>query len=166
MKSIEKILVSSCLLGENVRYHGGHALIISSFFTLWKSEGRIIGLCPEVAAGFSVPRPPSEIVGIGGGDSVLNETATVRKQDGMDYSEQFFLGANMALNLIQEHKIKLAILKEGSPSCGVNQIYDGTFSGKKVDGRGVTASYLLHHGVKVFSEYQINEAALFLTTLD
>jgi uncharacterized protein YbbK (DUF523 family) len=163
---MEKIFLSACLLGERVRYHGGEANIVSDIIEKWKKEGRIVSLCPEVSAGFSVPRPPSEIYGEGGGSAVLNGTAKVVKKDHNDYSDLFVLGAQNTMKMILEHKIKMAILKEGSPSCGVNFIYDGTFSGKKVTGQGVTSSLLKKNGIHVFAETQIEEAQLFLTYIE
>ncbi len=163
---MEKIFISSCLLGEKVRYHGGDALVISSIMEKWKNEGRIVSLCPEVSAGFSVPRPPSEISGEGGGSAVLSGKAKVVKKDHQDYSDLFILGAQNALKIIVDHKIKIAILKEGSPSCGANFIYDGSFSGKKIVGQGVTSSLLKQNGIEVFAETQIEEADRFLAQIE
>jgi uncharacterized protein YbbK (DUF523 family) len=163
---MEKIFISSCLLGEKVRYHGGDASVISNIIEKWKKEGRIVSLCPEVSAGFSVPRPPSEIYGEGGGSAVIDGTAKVVKKDHKDYSDLFILGAKNTMQMILEHKIKMAILKEGSPSCGVNFIYDGSFSGKKVMGQGVTSSLLSRNGIQVFAEIQIEEAERFLTSIE
>jgi uncharacterized protein YbbK (DUF523 family) len=163
---MEKIFISSCLLGEKVRYHGGDASVISNIIEKWKKEGRIVSLCPEVSAGFSVPRPPSEIYGEGGGIAVLNGKAKVVKKDHIDYSDLFVLGAQNTMKMILEHKIKMAILKEGSPSCGVNFIYDGSFSGKKVMGQGVTSSLLKKNGIQVFADSQLEEAERFLTSIE
>lgn len=71
---MEKILISACLLGEKVKYHGGHALYANSTLDLWRNEGRLVMVCPEVSAGFATPRPPAEIVGGGDGASVLNDS--------------------------------------------------------------------------------------------
>ena len=106
----EKIFFSSCLLGEKVRYHGGDAAVVSRIINKWKKEGRIVSLCPEVSAGFSVPRPPSEISGEGGGSAVLTGKAKVVKKDHQDYSDLFVLGAQNAMKIILEHKIKMSIL--------------------------------------------------------
>lgn len=163
---MEKILISACLLGEKVRYHGGDAIIQHSLLEQWQKEGRIISLCPEVSAGFPTPRPPSEIIGSGGGQSVLDQKAKVMKRDGSDYSSLFIQGAQNALSLVQKHSIKVAVLKEGSPSCGSAQIYDGSFTGKKMEGQGVTAALLSSHGIAVFSEFQLESVQKFLDRLE
>jgi len=155
---MEKILISACLLGEKVRYHGGHAYCANSILDKWKEEGRLVLICPEISAGLSVPRPPSEIVGRGGGDAVLCGDARVEKEGGKDYSKVFLSGAKNALAVAQMHKIKVAILKDGSPSCGSIEIYSGDFSGKRIEGLGVTAAILKRNGVVVFSEKQIDLA--------
>ena len=153
-------------MGEKVRYHGGDATVISNIMEKWKKEGRIVCLCPEVSAGFSVPRPPSEIYGEGGGSAVLHGKAKVVKKDHNDYSDLFVMGAQNTMKMILEHKIKMAILKEGSPSCGVNFIYDGSFSGKKIMGQGVTSSLLKRNGIQVFADTQLEEAERFLAYIE
>ena len=62
---MEKILISACLLGERVKYHGGHALVENSTLDQWRKEERLVIICPEVSAGFPTPRRPSEIIGGG-----------------------------------------------------------------------------------------------------
>ena len=72
---------------------------------------------------------------------------------------QFLSGAYQALELVQKHGIRIAVLKANSPSCGNLLTYDGTFSGVKVSGEGVTAALLKRHGVQVFSELELPQAA-------
>ncbi|WP_431078246.1 DUF523 domain-containing protein [Pseudomonas siliginis] len=161
---MEKILVSRCLLGHRVRYDGG----ASGPFDLleqWIEEGRIVPLCPEVAGGLPTPRAAAEIPG-GQGGEVLDGTAAVITTDGEDVSAQFLEGARQALDLVQKHGIRVAVLKANSPSCGNLLTYDGTFSGVKVSGEGVTAALLKRHGVRVFSELELVEAAVTLAALD
>ncbi len=161
---MEKILVSRCLLGHRVRYDGG----ASGPFDLleqWIEEGRVVPLCPEVAGGLPTPRAAAEIPG-GQGGEVLDGTAAVITTDGEDVSAQFFEGARQALELVQKHGIRVAVLKANSPSCGNLLTYDGTFSGVKVSGEGVTAALLKRHGVRVFSELELAEAAVTLAALD
>jgi uncharacterized protein YbbK (DUF523 family) len=67
---------------------------------------------------------------------------------------------------VRKHDIRIAVLKANSPSCGNLLTYDGTFSGVKVSGEGVTAALLKRHGVQVFSELELPQAAAVLTTLD
>ncbi|RON75715.1 purine-nucleoside phosphorylase [Pseudomonas fluorescens] len=161
---MEKILVSRCLLGHRVRYDGG----ASGPFDLleqWIEEGRVVPLCPEVAGGLPTPRAAAEIPG-GQGGEVLDGTAAVITTDGEDVSAQFLEGARQALELVQKHGIRVAVLKANSPSCGNLLTYDGTFSGVKVNGEGVTAALLKRHGVRVFSELELAEAAVTLAALD
>lgn len=114
-------------------------------------------LCPEVAGGLPTPRAAAEIPG-GQGGEVLDGTAAVITTDGEDVSAQFLEGARQALELVQKHGIRVAVLKANSPSCGNLLTYDGTFSGVKVSGE-VTAALLKRHGVRVFSELELPQAA-------
>lgn len=161
---MDKILVSRCLLGHRVRYDGG----ASGPFDLleqWISEGRVVPLCPEVAGGLPTPRAAAEIPG-GQGGEVLDGIAAVMTTEGEDVSAQFLDGARQALELVRKHGIRVAVLKANSPSCGNLLTYDGTFSGVKLSGEGVTAALLKRHGVQVFSELELPQAALALTQLD
>ncbi|SFW37706.1 DUF523 domain-containing protein [Pseudomonas sp. NFACC04-2] len=160
---MEKILVSRCLLGHRVRYDGGASGPYDQL-RQWLDEGRIVALCPEVAGGLPTPRAAAEIPG-GQGGQVLDGHAAVITTDGEDVSAQFLSGAYQALGQVREHGIRIAVLKANSPSCGNLQTYDGTFSDVKVSGEGVTAALLKRHGVKVFSELELAEAALALKVL-
>lgn len=162
---MHKILVSSCLLGCKVRYDGGSNLVTDAVFKSWKSQGRLVSVCPETAGGLSTPRPACEIIG-GDGRAVLVNKAKVLSKIGEDFSAQYIKGAKVALGLVEKHSIKIAILKKNSPSCGNQQVYDGTFSKNKMDGYGVTASLLMQNGVKVFNEDQLLEAKQFLEKLE
>ncbi len=155
---MKKILVSACLLGDPVRYNGKGLLINSSILDKWDAEGRIVRHCPEVAAGFPVPRHPTEIVA-GNGNQVLQNNAVVLDTDGEDVSDRFITGARLTLSLCIEHGIRVAILTESSPSCGTKEIYDGSFSGSKLRGMGVTTAFLQNNGVKVFNQFQIDAAS-------
>lgn len=160
---MHKILVSRCLLGHRVRYDGG----ASGPFDLlasWQAEGRVVALCPEVAGGLPTPRAAAEIPG-GQGAEVLDGLARVITRDGEDVSAEFLAGARQALELVREHRIRIAVLKANSPSCGNLLTYDGTFSGVKVSGEGVTAALLKRAGVQVFSELELAEAAAALAAL-
>jgi uncharacterized protein YbbK (DUF523 family) len=160
---MEKILVSRCLLGHRVRYDGGAS---GPFDQLqqWLAEGRVVPLCPEVAGGLPTPRAAAEIPG-GQGAQVLDGDAAVITTDGEDVTVQFLSGAHQALDLVREHGIRIAVLKANSPSCGNLLTYDGTFSGVKVGGEGVTAALLKRHGVRVFNELELAEAASALKAL-
>lgn len=158
-----KVLVSRCLLGHRVRYDGGasgpYALLAQ-----WQAEGRVIALCPEVAGGLPTPRAAAEIPG-GQGVEVLAGKAAVITTEGEDVTEAFVSGARQALALVERHGIRIAILKANSPSCGNRLTYDGSFSGVKVEGQGVTAALLTRAGVQVFSELELEEAAKALGIL-
>ena len=160
----QKVLVSRCLLGHRVRYDGGASGPYGQL-ARWQDEGRIIALCPEVAGGLPTPRAPAEIPG-GQGLDVLNGKAPVITSEGEDVTAAFMDGAQQALALVNRHGIRIAILKANSPSCGNVQTYDGSFSGVKVEGQGVTAALLADAGVQVFSELQLDDAAQALARLE
>lgn len=161
---MQKILVSACLLGEHVRYDGGHCRQ-RGLIAQWQDQGRVIPLCPEVAGGLPTPRIAAEIVD-GDAELVLRGQNRVRRQDSEDVTDAFVDGAEQALALCIRHKIRLAILKEGSPSCGVKRVNDGSFQKCKVDGQGVTARLLARHGVALFSEDETEVAAAYLAGLE
>lgn len=160
-----RVLVSSCLLGETVRYHGGDARCDDPVLDAWVAEGRVVPFCPEVAGGLGTPRPPAEIRG-GGGLEVLGGRAAVVTSDGDSVTEAFVRGAHDALEAALRGRAKLAILTDRSPSCGSEAIYDGTFTGALRRGQGVTTALLERHGIRVFSPRRLDEAARFLTRLE
>jgi uncharacterized protein YbbK (DUF523 family) len=161
---MEKILVSACLVGEHVRYNGVAMEFDNQILKYWRRNGLVVTICPEVAGGLSVPRPSSEISG-GDGSQVLNGLKKIINVNGQDVTKYFIKGAQKALLLARFHKIKLAILKEGSPSCGSSYIYDGSFSKIKKSGKGVTAALLEQNDFRVFSEREIHEAEKYLKHL-
>ncbi|WP_245879554.1 DUF523 domain-containing protein [Zobellella endophytica] len=154
---MRKILMSACLLGKRVRYDGGSLAVTDRIVERWLSEGRVISVCPEVEAGMSIPRAPAEILE-GNGDDVLSGEADVVEKGGEKVTPAFLAGACVALDLCNRFNINVAVLAEFSPSCGTSSIYDGSFSGKKIAGMGVTAALLHRHGVRVFNQYEITEA--------
>lgn len=147
---IKKILISSCFLGERVRYNGVVTPLVNKLLEQWKKKGRLITICPEVISGLPVPRPPAEI------DPNTKQVITI---ESIDVTEQFDKGAKLALRLCRQYNIQVALLKESSPSCGSNTIYDGTFRQQKIIGEGVTTKLLREHGIKVFCEDSIEELA-------
>ncbi len=142
-------MVSACLLGIPCAYDGG-ARPQPELIAL-AAQGRVVPVCPEVAGGLPVPRPPAEIVG-GDGEDVLDGQARVVTAEGEDVTGAYLRGAECALAAARRCSITMAILKQRSPSCGSTSIYDGTLSGRLVAGQGVTAALLLRHGVAVWSE--------------
>ena len=140
---MEKILISACLVGDNVKYNGQNNYNEKIHLLLEKYE--LVPFCPEVEGGLKTPRKPSERI-----------KDRVKMVDGRDVTHQFESGAEKALNICQYLGIKIAILKEGSPSCGSHKIYDGTFSNKLINGEGVTAELLKRKGITVLSEEEID----------
>ena len=165
---MEKILVSACLLGEKVRYHGGDAASAHPTLRRWEKEGRLVSTCPEVAGGLGTPRPPAEIVGHEAGRGVVARAAFVRTRAGVDVTDQFMAGAAAALDAARRHGVRIAILKDGSPSCGSSFVYDGTFSGARRAGAGVgvTAALLQENGIRVFGDHEIDAAEAWLAGIE
>lgn len=153
---MKKYLISACLVGENVRYDAKNCLQ-HQLKKLVDTQQAVV-ICPEVSGGLATPRPPAEILG-GEGQDVLNDQAKVIDQQGNDVSQAFILGAEKALKLAQLHQVTHVVLKANSPSCGSTMIYDGSFSGQKIQGQGVTAALLKQHGFNVMTEDE------FLATL-
>jgi uncharacterized protein YbbK (DUF523 family) len=151
---MDDYLISACLLGICTRYDGG-CCPVPQLIQL-AARGLAVPVCPEVAGGLPVPRPPAEIVG-GDGQAVLDGQARVLTIEGEDVTEAFLAGARRALETAQRLGIRQAVLKEDSPSCGGSRIYDGTFSGRMVSGQGVAAALLQRNGIAVLSEEDLEE---------
>ena len=138
-----KILVSGCLLGENCKYNGGNNY--NPRVVEFLKDKEVISICPEMMAGMGCPRNPIEIV-----DGVLtdchgkNVDALIRKSV-MEIMER-----------IRDEEIQCAILQSRSPTCGVNQVYDGTFSGKLIPGSGIFAKSLMDAGYLVIDVEDIS----------
>lgn len=137
-------LVSSCLAGLPVRYDGSDAK--SKEVMELVKMGQAVLVCPEQLGGLPTPRPCCEM-------RLDDENgARVYTKEGRDVTEEFKLGAQKSLQLAKSFGIKKAILKSKSPSCGLGKVYDGTFSGKLVDGNGIFAKLLLDNGIEVKNE--------------
>ena len=144
------ILVSACLLGIDCKYNG---LNNKNENGLKYLEGKeYIIACPEQLGGLTTPRNPSEIVKIG--ENEINDYKLL-SNEGKDVSESFIKGAKETLKIAKIFNCTEAILKEGSPSCGSSFIYDGSFTGKKICGQGVTTDLLRKNNIKVISENQV-----------
>ena len=131
-----KIAVSACLLGENCKYSGGnnsHAGVLA-----FVRGHVVVPVCPEVLGGLPVPRKPAELV-----------DGRVRCEDGTDVDEAFRRGARLALERLEREGVERVILQPRSPSCGVRQVYDGSFSGRLIEGMGVFSKLLLDAGYRV-----------------
>lgn len=143
------ILVSACLLGVNCKYSGGNNKNPDLIYRLQGKE--MIPICPEELGGLPTPRPPAEIIR-GTGRDVLQGKAKICLKNGRDVTREFKKGAEKIKEIAQARGISLAIMKERSPSCGVENIYDGTFTGKVIPGTGITAALLKEMGIPVISE--------------
>ena len=139
-----KIIVSACLLGENCKYSGGNNFDpkVAAF-----AEGReVIPVCPEVLAGLGIPRTPIEI-----------RDGAVVSRDGVNVDAAIRRAVAQILEQLKDADIEFAILKARSPTCGVHQIYDGTFTGTLVDGAGVLAQALEDAGYIVLDNEDLEE---------
>lgn len=161
-----RVLVSACLLGHEVRFDGRGKRSDHDVLRRWIDEGRVIAVCPEVAGGLPVPRPPAEITSGAGGAHVLRGGARVIANTGADVTAEFVRGAEHALSKAREHDVRIAVLKEGSPSCGSSFSYDGTFTKTRVEQPGVTTARLRQAGLRVFSELELSEADAALRELE
>ncbi|MDO6707382.1 DUF523 domain-containing protein [Photobacterium sp. 1_MG-2023] len=151
---LEKVFISSCLVGNKVRYNASCLSVPAHDFNWLQSNVELVAFCPELSSGLPVPRAPAEIIA-GKGIDVLQGSASVVGNDGIDVTAQFVTGAQNAFELCMQQGIKYAILAERSPSCGSSKIYDGTFNGTQIDGSGVTAALFEQAGIKVFSQHTI-----------
>lgn len=138
-----KILVSACLLGENCKYNGGNNL--SEKVVGLSASHEVIAVCPEILGGLETPRSPAEIV-----------NGTVINRDGECVDHKFRRGAYEAVRIARENNVTLAVLQPRSPSCGVHRIYDGTFSGKIIKGKGIFARMLEEEGIVTMEPDEID----------
>ena len=151
------IFVSACLLGHRTKYDGDSNP--DDLLIRYNERGHFIAACPECSGQLPIPRPPVELKD-GDGHAVLAGQATARNAENKDFTKYFVNGARQILRTIQAYDIKVAILKENSPSCGVHQIYDGTFTKSKTPGIGVCAALLKEHGVRLYSEKDLTPELL------
>ncbi|WP_237155171.1 DUF523 domain-containing protein [Oryzibacter oryziterrae] len=152
-----RILVSACLLGQPVRYDGNARLTGHAILARWQAEGRVVAACPEGLGGLLTPRPSAEIERAQSGDDVLDGRARVFDALGDDVTTAFIAGARATLDLALATGCTHALLTERSPSCGSATIYDGSFSGLRHPGNGVTTALLARHGITVFGDDRIEE---------
>ncbi|KVP18054.1 hypothetical protein WJ86_03100 [Burkholderia multivorans] len=159
---MNRILVSACLAGLPVRYDGSAKTVADALLQTWRDEGRLVVVCPEVAAGFGTPRRPAEIRLHRSGGDVLAGAASICDDAGTDVTAMFIDGAHHALRQAAAHGCRYALLADGSPSCGSSFIYDGTFSGNRHAGVGVTTALLERHGIRVFPPSRLAELAALI----
>ena len=164
-------VISACLAGENCKYNGGNNY--REEIAAFRENHHCLLICPEWAGELDTPREPSEITG-GSGEDVLEGRAKVLDRHGKDVTEAFLKGAEISLKEVRRVFESVtgktlsegnapeiyAVLKARSPSCGSGVIYDGTFSGTKIPGDGVTAALFKKEGIRVLTEEEFNEESL------
>ena len=146
------LIVSACLVGVNCKYDGGNN--DNNKVKEFLKDKKYVIICPEQLGGLTTPRKPSEINNIGG-QEVLKGNSKVISCENKDVTKNFIEGAKESLKIAKLINCKKALLKEGSPSCGCNQIYDGTFNKNKIPGIGVTAALFIENNIEVFSEKEL-----------
>ncbi len=141
---MDKILISACLLGQLCRYDGksNYLPIVEKL----KTKYELVPICPEVFGYLDVPRDPNEI-----------KDGKVITLKGKDVTKNFKMGAKESYHMAKIRNCKIAILKDGSPSCGSTYIYDGTFTHTKIEGKGLTTLLLEKKGIKVYTEKDIEK---------
>ena len=148
------LLVSACLLGETCRYDGKEKRYEAIDALRSLPDLTLVPFCPECAGGLAVPRVPCE-----------RKDGRVIARDGTDKTGPYTRGAGLALETAKERHILCALLKERSPSCGVHEIYDGTFTRTVIPGSGVTAELLKQNGIRVYSETEIEALYEYIQNL-
>ena len=145
---MENVLISACLLGVSCRYDGLSKPLDAKIIENLRSRYHLIPICPEIFGGLPTPRIPAEI----------QADRRVLRKDGKDITDEYKKGAKEALRLAKLFDCKLAILKERSPSCGSGVIYDGSFTGNKINGDGITAELLKKEGIRIIGESELCHA--------
>ncbi|NLR91828.1 DUF523 domain-containing protein [Flammeovirga agarivorans] len=143
-----KYIISSCLVGVKCRYNATCSNTVNLVDMI--DSGEAIPVCPEVIAGLPTPREPVEI-------QQTDDGLKVTSKEGNDYTQQFLYSAEEVLKICKENNITKAILQSRSPSCGFGKIYDGTFSGKLIDGNGVVADKLFKNGINVVTDEEFKK---------
>ena len=142
-----KIVVSACLLGENCKYNGGNNY--NAAVAEFVKGKEVLAICPEMMAGMGCPRTPIEIV-----------NGALMDRNGNNVDASLRKAVAQAMELIRKEDIQCAVLQSRSPTCGVNQIYDGSFSGKLIPGSGIFAQALRESGYRVVDAEDLKEDTL------
>lgn len=144
MSMHENVAVSGCLLGELCKYDGTHNC--KEWVVSLKDKKNLISICPEMMGGLPCPRPCSEV-----------RHYRVINVEGKDVTVQFQMGAETAFKKVMENRCTLAVLKAKSPSCGIHEIYDGTFTHTLIHSSGITARLLICNNIPVIHENELRE---------
>lgn len=137
-----KVLVSSCLMGINCKYNGKNNKNQSVIHFLKGKD--VVCICPELLTGMGSPRPCVELV-----------NGIAMDENGNNVDREFRSAVALALSQLQNEEIDFAILQSRSPTCGVNQIYDGSFTGKLIPGMGLFAKALKEKGYRVIDAEEL-----------
>ena len=141
---MRNVLISACLLGVDCKYNGSNNKLDDEIIHSLKEKYNLIPVCPEIMGGMPTPRNPIEI-----------KDGKVFDYDGEEFTKEFEKGSEEVLKLAKLYNSSIAILKENSPSCGSNYIYDGTFNHQKIKGMGIAAHKLSKENIKLFSEENV-----------
>lgn len=141
---MQNVLISACLLGVDCKYNGSNNKLDDKIIHSLKEKYNLIPVCPEIMGGMPTPRNPVEI-----------SDGKVFDYDGEEFTKEFEKGSEEVVKLAKLYDTTIAILKENSPSCGSNYIYDGTFNHQKIKGMGIAAHKLSKENIKLFSEENV-----------
>ena len=141
---MQNVLISACLLGVDCKYNGSNNKLDDKIIHSLKEKYNLIPVCPEIMGGMPTPRNPVEI-----------SDGKVFYYDGEEFTKEFEKGSEEVVKLAKLYDATIAILKENSPSCGSNYIYDGTFNHQKIKGMGIAAHKLSKENIKLFSEENV-----------
>ena len=139
-----RVVVSACLMGRKCKYNGGDNA--SAAVQAFVQGHEAVAVCPEQLAGLPTPRTCIE-----------QRCGRLVDRDGNDVDAQCRAGVQRAMEIIEGRQIDLAILQSRSPTCGVKQIYDGTFSGTRIDGMGALARALKERGIPLMDAEDVPE---------
>ena len=141
---MQNVLISACLLGVDCKYNGSNNKLDDKIIHSLKEKYNLIPVCPQIMGGMPTPRNPVEI-----------SDGKVFDYDGEEFTKEFEKGSEEVVKLAKLYDATIAILKENSPSCGSNYIYDGTFNHQKIKGMGIAAHKLSKENIKLFSEENV-----------
>lgn len=141
---MQNVLISACLLGVDCKYNGSNNKLDDEIIHSLKEKYNLIPVCPEIMGGMPTPRNPVEI-----------SDGKVFDYDGEEFTKEFEKGSEEVVKLAKLYDATIAILKENSPSCGSNYIYDGTFNHQKIKGKGIAAHKLSKENIKLFTEENV-----------
>lgn len=141
---MQNVLISACLLGVDCKYNGSNNKLDDKIIHSLKEKYNLIPVCPEIMGGMPTPRNPVEI-----------SDGKVFDYDGEEFTKEFEKGSEEVVKLAKLYDATIAILKENSPSCGSNYIYDGTFNHQKIKGMGIAAHKLSKENIKLFTEENV-----------